>query len=442
MQPSKSRGVGIQFNNRSYVKDEKEGIHVSPQIMDGPLADRIEGASTLYDLFKNTVRRQPNDPFLGWHDSLQAPYQWLTYEQVNEKIEACGSGLLELPELAKKSVKFVGIYAINCPAWMIVEFGCWAYGMVIVTLYDTLGQEAMIHICNEAELTVAICDTPERAGKLIKSHSAYPELKYIVLISPKEELEQLRSAAGSDIEIILFDDLLALGSAHRKPIQPHGADDMAIICYTSGTTGTPKGPMITSRNLLAMVAGIQKLLGTYVAKNDVIISFLPLAHIYEQFCEMYVTHIGARIGYYSGNIATISEDMKVLKPTLFSTVPRLLCRIFDTIYQKAAKSPFKQFLLNYALKEKCHQVDKQIFKTNSIWDTLVFSKIRRKFGDNIRLVLVGGAAMSPHVLRFMRALFSCPPLEKLGMLLEPGSKLLAVPLYWSNPGRQVEDYVT
>ncbi|KAM7543245.1 hypothetical protein Aperf_G00000011766, partial [Anoplocephala perfoliata] len=408
MQQSKFHVVDFQFNNHSYVKDEKEGIRVSPLIMDGPLADRIERASTLYDLFKITVRRQPNDPFLGWHDSLQAPYHWLTYGQVDEKVEACGSGLLELPELARKSPKCVGIYAVNCPAWMIVELGCWAYGMVVVTLYDTLGQEAMNHICNEAELTVAVCDTPERAGKLIKSRSAYPELKYIVLISPKEDLEQLRTAAGNDIEIILFDDLLALGSANRKTVSPHGADDMAIISYTSGTTGTPKGPMITSRNLLAMVAGTGKLLGSYVAKNDVILSFLPLAHIYEQFCELYVIHIGARIGYFSGNITTLSDDMKVLKPTVFITVPRLLCRIFDTAYQKAAKSPFKQFLLNYALKVRCHQVDKQVFKTNSIWDTLVFSKIRSKFGGNIRLVLIGGAPMSPPVLRFTRALFSCP----------------------------------
>ncbi|KAM7533296.1 hypothetical protein Aperf_G00000124682 [Anoplocephala perfoliata] len=385
MCPTKCKTLEFQYNNHSYVRDEKEKIHVSPLIMDGPLADRIEGASTLYDLFKNTVRRQPDDPFLGWHDSLQAPYQWWTYGQVNEKVEACGSGLLELPELVRKSVKCVGIYAISCPAWKIVQFGCWAYGMVVVTLYDTLGQEAMTHICNESELTVAICDTPERAGKLIKSHSAYPELKYIILVSPMGELEHLRNSAGNDLQIILFDDLLALGSANHKPVCPHGADDLAMICYTSGTTGTPKGPMITSRNLLAIVAGNQKLVG-----------------------NMYMAYVGGRIGFYSGNIATLSDDMVALRPTIFLTVPRLLCRIFDTIYQKAAKSPFKQSLLNYAVKEKCRQVDKQIFKSNSIWDALIFSRIRGKFGGSIRLVLVGGASMPPPALRFTRAVFSCP----------------------------------
>ncbi|KAM3186321.1 hypothetical protein ACTXT7_004547 [Hymenolepis weldensis] len=124
--------------------------------------------------------------------------------------------------------------------------------------------------------------------------------------------------------------------------------------------------------------------------------------------RMYVVYIGGKIGFYSGNVATVSDDMKVLKPTVFTTVPRLLCRIFDAITQKVSKSPFKKFLLKYALKEKCHQVDKQVFKNNSIWDTLVFSRIRSKFGGNLRLVLVAGAPVSPPVLRFMRAVFSCP----------------------------------
>ncbi|VDO06176.1 unnamed protein product [Rodentolepis nana] len=542
MQASNSSRMNFTFNNHSAVKDEQEGIHVAQCVLNGPLFDQIDGVSTLYDLLKNSVKRQPNDPFLGWHESLTAPYQWWTYEQVYEKAVACGSGLLELPELSNKDVKCVGIYASNCPAWIITEFGCWAYGLTVVTLYDTLGQQAMIHICNEAELTVAVCDTPERARKLIISRSSYPELKNIVLVSPQGELERLRTLAAGEIEIIPFDDLLVSddtssklsfyidsglsmlphnkirifvrGMGRRKPLtvsfrrlfyspsclllRAIRATSFAVLSSAfspmvqmisplSATpveqqasrqlsffipgkikclkrlslleasivwnlfkipnlfhfyhVGTPKGPVITSRNLLAVLAGTLKLFGPFLTKNDVILSFLPLAHIYEQFCEvssnfslmivliftqtnryltylqgpygavgtqLYIVYLGGRIGFYSGNVATVSDDMKVLRPTVFTTVPRLLCRIFDAVTQKVSKSPFKKFLLKYALKEKCHQVDKQVFKNNSIWDTLVFSRIRSKFGGNLRLVLVAGAQVSPPVLRFMRAVFSCP----------------------------------
>ncbi|KAM7542991.1 hypothetical protein Aperf_G00000011855 [Anoplocephala perfoliata] len=113
-----------------------------------------------------------------------------------------------------------------------------------------------------AELTVAICDRPESARKLIKYRNAYPELKHIVLISPMGDLEHLQTDAGNDIEVISFDDLLVLGSTNLKPICPHGPDDTAIICYTSGTTGAPKGLMLTSKNFLAVMAGMEMVMGS------------------------------------------------------------------------------------------------------------------------------------------------------------------------------------
>ncbi|KAM7542144.1 hypothetical protein Aperf_G00000011844 [Anoplocephala perfoliata] len=343
MQPSNSPVLDFHYNNQSYVKDEKEGIHVSPLIRNGPLTDRIEGASTLYDVFKNSVGRQPNDPFLGWHDSLQAPYQWWTYEQVNEKVEACGSGLLELPELVQKSVKCVGIYAINCPAWKIVQLGCWAYGMVVVPLYDTLGQKAIGHIFYEAEVTVAICDTTERAEKLIKARANYPELKYIVLVSAMGDLEHLQTSAAGDIEIILFDDLLAFGSANLKPVR----------------VSIPVPLFSLSVNIY------------YLFKPLVYFSLMmqmkrPLFAIPAEQ-QMHLICVGGRIGFYSGNIANLYDDMRVLRPTYFAAVPQMLCRIFDSVYQEAAKSPLKRFLLNFAIKEKCHQVDRQVTFQGSLY---------------------------------------------------------------------------
>ncbi|KAM7542972.1 hypothetical protein Aperf_G00000011664 [Anoplocephala perfoliata] len=190
MQRTNSHVLNFQFNNKSHVREEKEKICVSPLIMDVPweTESREHRPSSIYSKMPLVVN---------------APYQWLTYGQVNEKIEACISGLLGLSELARKSVKCV------------------------------------------VEITVAVCDTPERSEKLINSRSAYPELKNIVLISRKRDLEHLLTSTGCDIEIILFDDSLTLGFANR----------------TIGSSA-PKGSVITSRNLLAMVVGTGELLGS------------------------------------------------------------------------------------------------------------------------------------------------------------------------------------
>ncbi|KAL5107226.1 Long-chain-fatty-acid--CoA ligase 1 [Taenia crassiceps] len=411
--PRSSHVIDFFYENTSYLRNEQEGIRVSPLVKAEPLVNTIEGVKIVYDIFRNTVTRQPNDQFIGWHDSLSAPYEWMTYEEVNEKVETCGSGLLQFKELAANSSRCVGIYATNCPGWLITELSCWAYGLVVVPLYDTLGQEAMKHICNEAELSVIICDTPERAKKLIDARCSTPYLKHIVVLSSKGELENLRSMAGKNTGVIAFNELLARGAANRQKPCPLDEDGLIIICYTSGTTGTPKGAMIRNRNLMAVIAGTQHVLGEFITKDDVILSFLPLAHIYEQYCEVYLMYVGARIGFYSGNIMTINEDFRMLRPTIFTSVPRLLCRIYDNVYERICKSTFKQFLLKFALKEKCHKVDKQIYN-KSFWDSVIFSKILRNFGGRIRLVLVTGAPISPSVLRFTRAVFSCPVLEGYG----------------------------
>ncbi|VDL91263.1 unnamed protein product, partial [Schistocephalus solidus] len=127
---------------------------------------------------------------------------------------------------------------------------------------------------------------------------------------------------------------------------------------------------------------------------------------------VFILYIGAKVGFYSGNIMALREDMQVLKPTIFTAVPRILYRIYDALSDKVSKSKFKRYLLDLAIREKlkcsCN------FNSNTIWDKLIFSKIRRQFGGSIRMCLISSAPIAPSVLRFTRALFSCPVLEGYG----------------------------
>ncbi|KAM7541672.1 hypothetical protein Aperf_G00000006882 [Anoplocephala perfoliata] len=426
MASSSSNLKGFYFENVSCLKNEDEGIRISPLVKDKELISKIHGINSVYDIFKDCLSRQPKSPFLGWHDSPASLYQWMTYEEANEKVESCGSYLLQLPDLKTKSTKCVGIYAVNSPYWMLVELACFTYGLVVIPLYDTLGLPATRHIFNETELSVVFCDTSSRVSKLLEARSSTPSLKCIVVFSPDDKLDDLRSVAGEAIEIIAFSDALMEGRKKHTEPTPLDENGLIMIAYTSGTTGTPKGAMIRNRNLLTVLAASKAILGQFVTKDDVILSFLPLAHIYEQFVEIYLMYEGGRIGYFSGNISKLKDDMQSLHPTVFTSVPRLLYRLFDLTKGKVRKSPLKKSLLKFALKEKCRKVDKQIYKLNTVWDSLFFSKIRQNFGGRIRLVLLAGAGIDPSVLRFTRAVFSCPVLEGYGCTESCGLITMAV----------------
>ncbi|BHF68392.1 Carboxypeptidase N catalytic chain [Sparganum proliferum] len=206
----------FRFDNEAAIKDTEEGIYVSKLVGDGKLIGSFDSVHSVFNLLQNSVARFPDRPFLGRRSSPNGPYEWVTYKQAYETILLCGSGLLHLKSVASNSSNCVGLYATNCPEWFISELGCWAYGLVAVPLYDTLGSDAIKHICNQTELTVVVCDTPKRARCLISSKSSLPHLQTIVITSPDGEQDNLRKEAEGQIEIILFDELLSLGVKNSK----------------------------------------------------------------------------------------------------------------------------------------------------------------------------------------------------------------------------------
>lgn len=123
-----------------------------------------------------------------------------------------------------------------------------------------------------------------------------------------------------------------LGSQRNHPEVPPRPSDLCTVCYTSGTTGNPKGVMLTHQNVMAGVSAVILQLGDHKpAARDVMISFLPLAHMLERCCENGMYIVGGSVGFYSGDIKTLADDMKALKPTVMPAVPRLLNRIYDKV---------------------------------------------------------------------------------------------------------------
>uniref|UniRef100_A0A8D3DG31 Long-chain-fatty-acid--CoA ligase n=1 Tax=Scophthalmus maximus TaxID=52904 RepID=A0A8D3DG31_SCOMX len=298
-----------------------------------------DDATTLYEVFQRGLKVSGNGPCLG-HRKPGRPYQWLKYRQVSDRAEHLGSGLLHRG-LKPNTDTFIGIFAQNRPEWIIGELACYTYSMVAVPLYDTLGPEALVFIIDRAEISTVLCDNQGRAETLLQNREGgqSPVLKTIVVMDSFDP-ELVKRGAQCGVDVVSMQDVEAVGKNNLQEPIPPKPDDLSIVCFTSGTTGNPKGAMLTHENVV--------------------------------------------VGFFQGDIRLLPDDMKALRPTIFPVVPRLLNRVYDK--SGAAASPFKKWLLNFAVERKYAEVKEGIVRNNSIWDKLIFHKVQVLRGGGVRLV--------------------------------------------------------
>ncbi|MBN3297891.1 long-chain-fatty-acid--CoA ligase 6 [Amia ocellicauda] len=373
-----------------------------------------EDTRTAYDMFLRGVRVAGDGPCLGFRKAGE-PYQWISYNEVCEQAQVLGSGLLSRG-CQPGPQQVIGIFAQNRPEWVIAELACYTFSMAVVPLYDTLGQEAMVHILNIAEISMVICDKPEKAESLLsnKEQGLTPGLGCIVLMTPCSDA-LLERARNCGLDILQLGQLMELGRHNlREPVPPK-PEDLAVVCFTSGTTGKPKGAMITHGNIASNTSSVIKILeGSFVIRQeDVSISYLPLAHMFERMIQVSMFCHGARVGFYQGDLSLLMDDIKTLRPTFFPVVPRLLNRIYDKIMGSVG-SPLRRAVLLYAVKRKQAELSSGVVRNNSFWDKLVFSNIQASLGGNLRFILTASAPISPTVLSFLRATLGCLIFEGYG----------------------------
>ncbi|XP_048186831.1 long-chain-fatty-acid--CoA ligase 1 isoform X2 [Perognathus longimembris pacificus] len=386
---------------------------------------------TLYEGFQRGLHVSNNGPCLGSRKPDQ-PYEWLSYKQVAELAEYIGSALIQKGFKAS-SDQFIGIFSQNRPEWVITELACFTYSMVVVPLYDTLGTEAITYIVNKAELSVIFADKPDKARLLLDSveNKLTSGLKVIVVMdSYGSDLVERGKKCG--VEIISMKAMEDLGRTNQRKPKPPTPEDLAIICFTSGTTGNPKGALITHGNLVSDCSAFVKATEKAILVNasDTHISFLPLAHMFEQMMLCVMLCHGARIGFFQGDIRLLMDDLKVLQPTIFPVVPRLLNRMFDRIFAQA-NTTLKRWLLDFASKRKEAELRSGIIRNNSLWDKLIFHKIQSSMGGKVRLMVTGAAPVSATVLTFLRAALGCQFYEGYGQTECTAGCCLSMPGDWT-----------
>ncbi|KAF9997623.1 hypothetical protein BGZ80_010413 [Entomortierella chlamydospora] len=377
-------------------------------------------AKTVYDLFQHAVSKFSSNDFLGTRTydpstKKYGAYSWQTYGQVHDRIEAFGSGLIHVYEkiLGNTQLKrwSLGIWAQSRPEWFISDLSCSFFDMVSVPLYETLGSDSVEYVCNHAEIKVVVCSA-NHIPKLLASADKLPFLQGIVSMDSIDE--STRSAGDKKgIKIFDFSEIETLGKKFPRKHSPPQESDVNTICYTSGTTGQPKGAMLTHKNFVAAVGGARESLK--LTPEDTMISYLPLAHIMGRFTDTMTLFGGAKIGYFHGDMLALLDDAMELKPTYFPAVPRLLNRIYAKVAASTIQAPGPLGAISrHAVNEKVANLEAGKGFRHELWDPLLFEHVRQVLGGRVQVILTGSAPISKEVLSFLRVAFCCVVLEGYG----------------------------
>jgi long-chain acyl-CoA synthetase len=330
-----------------------------------------------------------------WHDV-----------SVSEFRESVHGLAYALHDLGVKAGDRVAILAENRPEWTISDFAILCASAVTVPVYPTLLGWQIEYILNDAGTVAVICSNKEQLDKILEIRGHVPCLNNIIVCDAPSPLP-----AG----VRTFREIVAHGLTLEKSNpgwfeqsrNSRRPDDLATLVYTSGTTGNPKGAMLTHGNITSNVATVRDVVP--IQAGDVALSILPLSHILERMVDFLYLYKGGTIAY-AENVTKVADNLQEIKPQYFAAVPRLFekmrARVMDNV---AVAPPARQKIFHWALKvaeERLpYRVDRKpmplgLKLKSAVADKLVFGKIIARLGGNVKYVVSGGAPLSADLAAF------------------------------------------
>lgn len=360
------------------------------------------GSKTMLQILQNCCKETPDAPFLGTIVDDRVVYK--TYADVMGQVSKLAAFLEKITE----EDSIVGIYAVNRMEWVVAEYASYLAKCCNCPLYSTFPPSALKAIINETGLKVLVASA-DKAKSLLENVLAEEtfKIKHIVLMDADDSLAARYKERGVNVcslQSVLDGEHVPV--SRKEPV----ASDIATICYTSGTTGMPKGALLTHENFLSIISAFVKNKNpkdiVVFTKDDVYISYLPLPHVLERLCFSLAVASKTKIAFFRGNPKLLQADMKIIKPTFIVTVPRVLNIFMEKIRASVAQKSFiVRGLFNIGLKFKIWRQKHGVYKS-WLLDKLIFGKVAREFGGEIKTSLCGGASLSPNVLQFIEATLS------------------------------------
>ncbi|KAL9159241.1 hypothetical protein ABFS82_08G120900 [Erythranthe guttata] len=425
---SKPRGVPVQVGGESGFAMRNAR---SAKLVEVPW----EGATTLASLFEQSCKRHQQAKCLGTRKLIAkdfvtasdgrkfeklhlGEYQWETYSQIFDRVCNFASGLLKIGHDVDTRA---AIFSESRAEWLIAFQGFFRQNITVVTIYASLGDDALIHSLNETQVSTLVCDS-KQLKKLAAISSSLPSIKNIIYFDDEDSANDASANQKiSEWKISSFTEVEVLGK--NNPAQPNLPikKDIAVIMYTSGSTGLPKGVMMSHGNIVATAAAVMTVI-PQIGNKDLYLAYLPLAHVFELAAETVMLTAGAGIGY--GSALTLTDtsnkikkgtkgDASMLQPTLMAAVPAILDRVRDGVLKKVdEKGGIVKKLFNIAYKRRLVAIQGSWFGAwgleTLLWDALVFKKIRSILGGDIRFMLCGGAPLSGDTQRFINICMGAP----------------------------------
>lgn len=398
------------------------------------------GSSTIFEVAKSAAERGGPSLAVGQRRLLNVhkieeggktfeklelanEYDWITYDEYWHRVVDVASGLVSISQIPEQGK--VVIYAETQRDWMVSALAAYYINCQVVTIYATLGEEGAEYGLNQTKASVCFVDA--KLMKIItKIAPKLPNLKHIITLGDVDAPLREKCVAEKKV-VTTYDELIARGRESKVEPRPPKPEDLAVVMYTSGTTGAPKGVLLTHRNVVAGVAGFRHCGATYdINEKTVFLAYLPLAHIMEMIAEVSMLAFGGQLAYGSPHTLTDTGvklkrpesmgDALIARPTFMVFAPAVFDKVYKAVLSRAEGLPgWKRAMFDKALNWGFQNYDQGGMGVNALLNKVIFGNVQATLGGRLRLAMTGSAPLSAEIQKFMQTVLKCPVRQGYGL---------------------------
>jgi long-chain acyl-CoA synthetase len=399
--------------------------------------DEVTGDDTIPRMFEASASRNADEE-AQWYkggiydrsltDGILPPapggeYAALTYAQLQNVVQRLAAGFREL---GLETDDRIGIFCDTRMEWAQSDLGILSAGGVVTTVYTESSPRQVGYLLDDPDADGVVVENEELLERVLEVEDDL-DLEFIVVVDRYEGHED-REDINSLADVYRMGDEAFDVDAYEGWLSGHSLDDLASLIYTSGTTGQPKGVQLTHRNFRANVNQCRKRFGPRpdkaadiprIDKSDRSLSFLPLAHVFERLAGNYLMFASGATVAYAESAQTVSEDIKLARPTVATSVPRVYERIFDSMREQAPDSGIGKSIFEWSLgvARDCARAENPglgLRIKHSIADSLVYGNVKEQMGGNIDFMVSGGGSLSKRLAELFEGV-GLPILEGYGL---------------------------